>query len=159
MSDKEKRRRSFLSGQPIEAGKLEKVNPDDLTQGPIRHPGGLDQVLTKWARSLHQRIGFHFYPAFEQWELGFMRDAQPQREMFVWEAIAAAYETHLKDHPDCDKEVVATTLAGLSAGGTFDTETPGTEALRALWRKTWAQFTADPEGKFREISNRIGLGE
>jgi hypothetical protein len=159
MSDKEKRRRSFLSGRPIEAGKLEKVNPDDLKPGPIRHPGGLDQVLTKWARSLYERIGFHLYPSFEQWELGFMRDAQPQREMFVWEAIAAAYETYLKDHPGCDKEIVATTLAGLSAGGTFDTETPETDTLRALWQRTWGQFTVDPEAKFREIARQLQLDE
>jgi hypothetical protein len=142
--------------------RIEQVDLKSLQPGPIQHPNGLPAPLEKWARSLYERVGLHIYDSFEQWELGFMRDLQPQNEMFVWEAIAQAYESWIGDHPNCDKADVAGKLAGISMGGKFDAEVearPETPLLRAVWETAWQQFTAEPDGRFREIWDRLGLDE
>ena len=100
---------------PPKQGEIRLVNPQELHDGPVRH-SDLGPLLTLWASNLFDRIGHHLYPTFEQWELGFLRDAQPQSEMVVWEAIARAFAAYLSGHPDCDKAAVASDVAMISMG-------------------------------------------
>lgn len=167
MSDgRDERRRRFLAGEPLPGGHKvrmsgdeikRKVKSGELRQGPIRHAGGLDAVLTKWARSLYERVGRLMYPSFEQWELGFMRDTRPHQELFVWEAIAQVHKQFVADHPDCDQSKVLGTIAALSTGATLADETRESKDLAARWEAKSREFDADPGEKFKQIADELGL--
>ena len=140
-------------------GKLVRLTGDELKElknGPIRHPTGLDPFLTVWARVLFNRVGYHLYPAFEKWELGFMRDAHPGREMFVWEGIARAYEAYLSDHPQCDSQAIVGNLAVISSGGGFEQETEETENLRTVFRNIWKRMIEDTDATLKEVRQSLG---
>jgi hypothetical protein len=67
---------------------------DKLRPGPVRH-SQLPPDLTERVRSLYARVGSLMHPTFEQWELGFCRDAHPEQEIALWEVIATAFEAYL----------------------------------------------------------------
>jgi hypothetical protein len=119
------------------------VRHDELKQGEIRHKQGLSPLLTELARDLFRRGGHYLYPSFEQWELGFMRDMHPWREILLWEAICRAYEAYVGKHPEAanDTKIIAT-IAAISVGITLEKMKP--EKLRELqelfqdaWGKRW----------------------
>ena len=72
----------LLSGtyKRIELSKV-KVQP-----GPIQHQN-LSPDLVKELKHLYDHIGHYVQPTLEQWELGFMRDLRPEREIEVWKVI------------------------------------------------------------------------
>jgi hypothetical protein len=84
---------------------------DELKQGPIRHKQGLSPLLTELARELFRRVGHYAYPSFEQWELGFMRDSHPWREILIWEAICRAYEAYVATHPEAKNDARSMTAS------------------------------------------------
>jgi len=125
------------------------VRLNELKQGPIRHKQGLSPLLTDLARNLFQRAGHYIYPSFEQWELGFMRDMHPWREILVWEVICRAYEAYLAIHPDAAKDAkIIPALAAISAGGTLEKEPERFQELQELyrdaWGKRWTPFLNSP---------------
>lgn len=62
--------------------------------GPIRHPE-LPAALMKRIRRLEE-IFVEIYPAtHEEWLDGFKRDANPEREIAIWEYMASAYTQFL----------------------------------------------------------------
>ena len=67
-----------------------------LKPGPFRHeslPPEIHQTLSV----LYESVGRYIDPTLEQWELGFMRDAHPEREVALWSKIAFAWrEYHLR---------------------------------------------------------------
>jgi hypothetical protein len=71
---------------------LQEVPLEDLKQGPICHEKGLTPLLEEIARAIFSKVGHLVYPTFEQWELGFMRDLHPWREILVWENIARTFD-------------------------------------------------------------------
>ena len=127
-----------------------------MKQGPIRHTG-LDPFLTAWARTLFDRVGHHLYPAFEQWELGFMRDTHPEREIFVWEGIARAYEQYLTDHPETDARKLAGCMSAISMGGRFQEETEETEAMRTVFQGIWNRMIDETDVVLEQV--RLTLGD
>jgi hypothetical protein len=62
----------------------------DLKAGPIRHKA-LPKGLLKPARWTYAVVGRFVQPTFEQWELTFLRDLRPERELAIWCKIANAY--------------------------------------------------------------------
>ena len=68
--------------------------PKDLVQGPIRHEKLSPESLAT-ARSTYQDVGRYLYPSFEQWELGFLRDCHPERELRIWTKISIAFNDFL----------------------------------------------------------------
>ena len=121
------------------------VRLNEPRQGPIRHKKGLSPLLTDLARNLFQRAGHYVYPSFEQWELGFMRDMHPWREILVWEVICRAYEAYLARHPEAANDAkVIPALAAISAGGTLEKEPDRSHELQELygeaWGKRWTPF-------------------
>src|SRR5262249_46388058 len=68
--------------------------PKDLVQGPIRHENLSPESLAT-ARSTYQDVGRYLFPSFEQWELGFLRDCHPERELATWASIAKAFNDFL----------------------------------------------------------------
>ena len=62
-----------VEAQPV------RVKLSELEEGPIRHE--LDPEAQKIARYTYNLVGKYVQPTLEQWELGFMRDAHPRREL------------------------------------------------------------------------------
>ena len=81
-------------------GEMREIPLEDIKQGPIRHKKGLTPVLEKLARAIFAKVGHFVYPTFEQWELGFMRDKQPWREILIWETIARTFDLYVAEHPE-----------------------------------------------------------
>lgn len=82
----------------VDTGRVEMVDPAKLKPGPIRHEslGPLGQAI---ARFTFAALGRLQCPTFEQWELGFLRDAHPVRELMLWLRASIAFKTYLQAHP------------------------------------------------------------
>jgi hypothetical protein len=67
----------------------EHVDPKQLRPGPIRNeslpPALLDQI-----KAVFDVIGSYIGMTLEQFEIGFMRDMHPQREVALWFNITKA---------------------------------------------------------------------
>ena len=74
----------------------EYVDPKQLRPGPIRHeslpPELLDQI-----RAVFDVIGPYIGMTLEQFEIGFMRDMHPQREVALWFRITKAWLAYHED--------------------------------------------------------------
>ena len=136
-------------------GKLTAVDPKEVQAGPIWH-SELRPFLAGWARKLYGRVGHHLCPTLEQWELGFLHDAQPQSEMFVWECIARAYEAYLSDHPNCDTCAVFSDLTLISLHAAFEGKSGATEELRELYCCIWKRMTDDGDAVREEVRQSLG---
>ncbi len=121
----------------------------DIKEGPIRHKEGLSPLLEKLARAIFQKVGHFVHPSFEHWELGFMRDLHPWREILVWETIARTVDLYLSKHPDtvCSKEIVGT-LASISTGHVPQNATDTENELRNLFieahKRQWISLLEEP---------------
>ena len=74
----------------------EMIDPANIDPGPIRH-AELPPDLLKRATALESVFADVFPMTHEKWIEGFRRDAHPEREIAIWEQIAAAYTRFLKD--------------------------------------------------------------
>jgi len=126
------------------------VEARDIRPGPILREE-LDPLLALWARRLFERVGHLVIPTYEEWELGFRRDAQPQSELLVWEAVARAYESYLAGHPDCDKADAAMNLMLASMLAIPEEGTEETRELQSLYRSTWSRMVSDLPTTRREV--------
>jgi hypothetical protein len=74
----------------------EYVDPRTLRLGPIRHkllpPDLLGQI-----RAAYDVIGPYIDMTLEQFEIGFMRDMHPEREVALWCGIAKAWLAYHED--------------------------------------------------------------
>ena len=127
----------------------QEVPIEDLKQGPIRHEKGLSPLLEEIARFIFSKVGHLVYPTFEQWELGFMRDMHPEREILVWENIARIYDLYVAQHPDAvNDEQIVSTIAAISTGHVSENETETEKELRRLYReatkKQWIPILGGP---------------
>ena len=91
------------------------IDAKDVKPGPIRHEG-LSPQMEEVARFTYQAVGHLISPTFEQWELGFLRDSTPERELFLWLVITEAFNRAVADHPDLDEMLIVGDLAAISAG-------------------------------------------
>ena len=130
-------------------GKIRKVPSRDIKQGPIRHEEGLTPLLEELARVLFQKVGHFVHPTFEQWELGFMRDLHPWREILIWENIARTFDLYVTEHPEAvsSKEIVGT-LISISTGQLPQNATDREKELRNLFlessKKRWVSLLEEP---------------
>jgi hypothetical protein len=141
-------------------GTIRKITGEELKkmkQGPLRHTE-LDPFLTAWARSLYERAGYTMYAAFEQWELGFMRDTNPHLEMMTWECIARATEAYLTEHPDKESKEIVSPLTAISMGAEFKQETDETRDLRNRFRRIHDSIADDIEGTLSDIEGSLDYG-
>jgi hypothetical protein len=76
-------------------GRMEKVNIADLKPGPIQHKSLPDKLL-KNIRTLYEMVGHYSCSTLEEWEIGFMRDTRPEREVAVWSRVALAWMKYHK---------------------------------------------------------------
>lgn len=112
-----------------DAGGTVPLNVDAITPGPIRNPT-LSKSLLRRIRAVHWRIKDVYEDTLEQFEIAFMRDADAQGEVELWERIADAFEKAAEQLPDLDRKMVLRTLLGYS----MDALTPQEQADRNVRR-------------------------
>lgn len=99
----------------------EHVDPNQLRPRPIQHES-LSPELLEHVRAVYDVVGPYLATTLEQFEIGFMRDAQPESEVAVWCSITAAWidyhEKHLGDEvlPDEDEKKLLAALIAISTG-------------------------------------------
>src|SRR5262245_41215003 len=64
--------------------------PDQLKQGEIKHPE-FDEGIRDYIRQIQGAFAEHRPLSFEEWEDGFRRDADPEREIALWSHAADVY--------------------------------------------------------------------
>ena len=99
----------------------EYVDPKTLRPGPIRNeslpPELLDQI-----RAVFDVIGPYIGMTLEQFEIGFMRDMHPQREVALWFRITKAWLAYHEDFlgnetlPNEDERKLLGALIAISTG-------------------------------------------
>ena len=72
------------------------VDPRTLRLGPIRHKS-LPPELLGQIRAVYDVIGPYLDMTLEQFEIDFMRDMHPEREVAVWCGIAKAWLAYHED--------------------------------------------------------------
>lgn len=91
--------------------KMTRKQSKRVVPGPMRHDG-LPPHLLAMCKYTFPRVGKHVVPTLEQWELGFMRDAHPERELCMWLRMCIVLD---KLQPD-DPVPVIGQLVSLSSG-------------------------------------------
>ena len=137
MAKKKKRRRE-----------MREIPLDKIKPGPLRHKKGLSPLLEQIARMIYAKVGHFVYPTFEQWEIGFMRDMHPWKEILIWEAIARTHDLYLAKHPDAEMQQAVGTLVSLSLGQVSENQTEAEKELQTLFgkacNKRWTALTEEP---------------
>lgn len=72
---------------------IETVRFSQIRPAPIRHES-LPADLLPRIEATYRAIGHYQCPSLEQWELGFMRDTNPEGEVAVWEVLAKAFHIY-----------------------------------------------------------------
>ena len=123
---------------------MREIPLDKIKPGPLRHKKGLSPLLEQIARTIYPKVGHFVYPSFEQWELGFMRDMHPWKEILIWEAIARTHDRYHAKHPDADMQQTVGTLVSISLGAASENPTETEKELRALFgeacNKRWTAY-------------------
>jgi hypothetical protein len=73
------------------------IDPRTLRLGPIRHKS-LSPDLLGQIRAVYDVIGPYVGMTLEQFEIGFMRDMHPEREVALWYRIAKAWLAYHQDY-------------------------------------------------------------
>jgi hypothetical protein len=78
------------------------VLPEQLQQGPIRHPP-FDEDVRSYIRDIQAAFAEHRSLSVEDWEEGFRRDAHPEREIAGFVYAADVYRRFTRDEPDATR--------------------------------------------------------
>ena len=100
----------------VSTGKLIEVDADRIKIGPLRHQS-LSEPLLKRVKAIHASIKHIYGGVLEQFEIDFMRDSNPEKEVAVWERIVVAFERVVAAMPDLDQKMVLRTLVAYSIDG------------------------------------------
>lgn len=93
------------------------IKKEELNQGPVQHDDLADETLklARWAwRKLKDHITW--CRSCEDWELGFLRDSFPEREIAFWLMSAYAYSEFTHRHPEVDPHKVFAEIQGVAGG-------------------------------------------
>jgi hypothetical protein len=99
----------------------EPVDPNKLRPGSIRNES-LPPEMLETIRAVYEVIGSYISTTLEQFEIGFMRDAEPEDEVAVWCSITAAWIAYHEQHlgnemlPDEDEKRLLGALLSISTG-------------------------------------------
>ena len=97
---------------------LEDLINGTISPGPICHSDLPDDLLKEMRRLWHS-VGKAFYGTrgtLEQWEIGFVRDTNPDKEVLVWQRIERATKGYLADHPKASLDETVTGICLCSFG-------------------------------------------
>jgi len=76
--------------------------PDELQQGPIQHPE-FGEDIREYIRQIHTAFAEHRSLSFEEWEEGFRRDTNPEREIAIWSHAADVYTAFADVEPSAER--------------------------------------------------------
>jgi hypothetical protein len=99
----------------------EYIDPNQARPGPIQHES-LSPELLEHVRAVYDVLGPYLATTLEQFEIGFMRDEEPESEVAAWCSITAAWidyhEKHLDEEvlPDEDEKKLLGALIAISTG-------------------------------------------
>jgi hypothetical protein len=99
----------------------ENVDPGQLRPGPIRHESLPPQLLEQ-IEAVFGVIGPYLGMTLEQFEVGFMRDTDPESEVALWCSITAAWIAYHDKFlngeilPDGDEKKLLGALIAISTG-------------------------------------------
>lgn len=110
----------------------EHIDPSQVRPGPIRHES-LSPELLKQIEGVYGVIGPYLSMTLEQFEIGFMREMDPETEGALWCSITAAwidYHEKYLDDEEQSKEVEKQLIGALVAisSGVEDVEKLGVSA-------------------------------
>lgn len=97
------------------------VDPKDLRPGPIVNKD-LPAELLEQIAAIYEVIGPYISTTLEQFEISFMRDANPESEVAIWSVITGTWikyhEKYLDDAllPDEDEKKLISALIAISTG-------------------------------------------
>jgi hypothetical protein len=111
---------------------MPKKDVQNLGSRPIRHEK-LSPECEKVARYTYKVVGSLLKPTYEQWELDFLRNIYPERELSLWILIADAFPKAVKDHPEMDRKAVVDDLVAVSHGA--DSRLGLKDYYAAAWQK------------------------
>ena len=101
--------------------KRKRIDLKEIRPGPIRNESLPDDMLEQ-IKAIFDVIGPHINMTLEQYEIGFMRDANPASEVALWCSITAAWlayhEKFLNDEtlPVEDEKKLLSALIVISTG-------------------------------------------
>ena len=111
----------------------------------------LDPESEQVCRDLYGCIGHVIEPSFEKWELSFLRDAHPERELEVWQTIAEAYRTYIAEHRDCNQRVAVNSFVAISMGA----ENEALDEYRPYYHGTLKPLVLSPDERRVEVQTTI----
>lgn len=77
----------------------EPIDLNQLQPGPIRNES-LPPQLLEHIKAIYDVVGPYLGTTLEQFEIGFMRDSNPESEVVVWCSIVAAWIAYHAQHLD-----------------------------------------------------------
>lgn len=104
--------------------RIRMVKASDLRRSPLQRES-LSQEQEEAARAIFEYLSPYLATTFEQFEINFLRDANPDAEIQVWCQIAAIHSSFLEQNPNTsedDGKDVFSSLLMISMGGTSKPE-------------------------------------
>ncbi len=83
-------------------GELVWALPEQLQLGEVKHPE-FDEGVREYVRRIQTAFAEHRPISFEEWEEGFRRDANPEREIAIWSHAAGIYTALTVGEPAADR--------------------------------------------------------
>ena len=118
-------------------GEVRQVKASQVRPGPIRRES-LSDDQTRRARAVYDALQPFVSPTFEQFELNFLRDSDPESEIQIWENIAYAFQRYEQQHgplSESDEATLFKSLLLISMCGPKPDNTP-----QAYWDKLLAIY-------------------
>jgi hypothetical protein len=91
--------------------------PDQLRPGDIKHPP-FEEEIRAYIRQIQEAFAEHRTLSFEEWEDGFRRDANPEREIALWSHAADVYTAFAGSEPSAERrrDIYRCIVACLTSG-------------------------------------------
>jgi hypothetical protein len=131
---------------------LEKHQPQstplsDLRSSPMLH-GSLTLEQQRLARRTYESCGHFYYSTCERWELTFLQDADVNRELFLWYAIAQSFERLRPLYPEREQRRLLGQIVRCAAGSTPIKYPEITDIYASVCGEITARRDADDDNYF-----------
>lgn len=99
------------------SGEVVWAMPAGFVPSPIKHPE-FDEGTRDYIRQIQVAFAEHRPLTFEEWEDGFRRDDNPEREIAIWSHAADVYAACVNSEPDASRrrEVYRCIVTAMSTG-------------------------------------------
>jgi len=101
--------------------KQQMVDVTKIVKGPIQH-ASLPSVLLAQIREIYDYCKPYIPRTLEAWEIDFMRDTNPNKEIAIWHNIIDHHKRYLHLRPTADAKDVLNVLLAISMGVVNDSK-------------------------------------